>query len=175
MDCQYPQNAPRTGYDKGCRCDRCRDAKADAVSRWRAANPGRERERLRAWRAADPERERERLRAWRAADPEKARAYKRAWDAANRVEENERKRKYYVSNSENASRSRKAVMDRYQACSAASATVSGRWTAAEDLVVIQWEGTVLHLAFALGRTYGSTVGRIDRLRARGVKLKRDEL
>ena len=160
MDCQYPQNAPRTGYDKGCRCDRCRDAKADAVSRWRAANP---------------EKERERLRAWRAADPEKARAYKRAWDAANRVEGNERKRKYYVSNSENASRSRKAAMDRYQACSAASATVSGRWTAAEDLVVIQWEGTVLHLAFALGRTYGSTVGRIDRLRARGVKLKRDEL
>jgi len=24
-DCKYPGNAPRTGYNKGCRCSRCRE------------------------------------------------------------------------------------------------------------------------------------------------------
>lgn len=144
-DCQYPQNAPRTGYNKGCRCGRCRTARRASSYAWRAANL------------------------------EKARASERDWRAANRVEMNERNREYYASNSENVSRKRKARRDRHQACSAASATVGGRWTAAEDLVVTQWEGTTLHLAFALGRTYSSTESRILRLRKNGVKLKRDEL
>ena len=158
MDCQYPQNASSTAYKKGCRCDRCCTARR-AIDR--------------AWRAANLEEERARVRAWRAANPEKERARVRAWRAANRVGQNERTREYRASNSESVSIKRKALLGRYQACSAASATVSGRWTAAEDLVVTQWEGTTLHLAFALGRTYKSTDLRISRLRKRGVKLKRD--
>lgn len=26
IHCQYPENSPRTSYNKGCRCDRCRSA-----------------------------------------------------------------------------------------------------------------------------------------------------
>jgi len=45
--------------------------------------------------------------------------------------------------------------------------VHGRFTEAEDRVIVAWRGTDLMLAVALGRTYDAVIGRKHRLRRDG--------
>ncbi len=45
--------------------------------------------------------------------------------------------------------------------------VRGRFTEAEDRVIIAWRGTDLMLAVALGRTYNAVIGRKHQLRLDG--------
>lgn len=45
--------------------------------------------------------------------------------------------------------------------------VRGRFSEAEDRVIIAWRGTDLMLAVALGRTYDAVIGRKHRLRIEG--------
>jgi hypothetical protein len=47
-------------------------------------------------------------------------------------------------------------------------TVTGPYAPAEDRIVIEWQGTDLELALALGRSYTGVVSRKGKLRKRGL-------
>lgn len=36
MTCKFPQNKPRTAYNKGCRCERCKTAESEYLAKYRA-------------------------------------------------------------------------------------------------------------------------------------------
>ena len=53
-NCQYPLFSPRTAYDKGCRCDKCRTANTLKSKKWLSGDKGKEylnenAERLSVW------------------------------------------------------------------------------------------------------------------------------
>ena len=52
--CQFPELSPGTSYGKGCRCNGCRDARAESQRRYREANRETVAERKRRYYEANP-------------------------------------------------------------------------------------------------------------------------
>ena len=134
--CSHPQNTARTAYNKGCRCDGCREAEAEKARRYREAH--------------------------REAIAEKARRYREA----NREAIAEKGRRYREANYKACRRAVRMRREKYARL--LPATVSGPFSPAEDKVILAWEGTVVQLAAALGRTYAPVQQRQASLRKRGL-------
>lgn len=144
--CRFPGNAPSTAYGKGCRCEGCRLEEASAARRCRRANPERVRERDRRYREANREKLAEKSRRYREASPET-------------VAEGDRR--YRAENLGSRRRQSAAVYKAYVA--ATPPIVTGPYLPAEDAVIQSWEGRVVDLAVALGRTFYSVRDRRLRL------------
>lgn len=137
--CAYPGVAGSTGYARGCRCDRCRNAAAAIRERH-------------ARRKAEARREAEARRQEEAGEFGWYRVHR------NALEEEERAtgRQYTADDHYNALRR-----------DVAPGFVRGPFSDAEDRVIVAWRGTDLMLAVALGRTYWATISRKHRLRLAG--------
>jgi len=48
--CLYPQFAPSTGYNKGCRCERCIEGRRAVNNKFREKNPGYRKTKIAAWK-----------------------------------------------------------------------------------------------------------------------------
>lgn len=98
-----------SGYNGGCRCNRCAEANAEAQRVWREKNPDKSREYSKRSYWKDPEKSRaygrsdrrkELVANLRAADPEKYRTYGRRYHAKNRAKVLEKARRYRENNLE---------------------------------------------------------------------------
>lgn len=72
MDCMYPDTKPTTSYGRGCRCDRCKQARYAANRRWASANPERTKAYKQKWADSHKQHNRERARRFRNKNPELA-------------------------------------------------------------------------------------------------------
>lgn len=140
--CRFPGNAPRTAYGKGCRCGGCREWARVRRRRYREANPEKIAEENRRYREANPEKLAESRRRRRESRQETDRRYREANPGASRRRWAQLKDAYLL---------------------AAKPIVTGRYSPAEDAVILSWEGRVIDLAVALGRTYYSVRARRQRL------------
>jgi hypothetical protein len=96
----YPRCGSQSTYTNRklpCRCDSCRAAKRESMRRWRAANPGKDRDRERRFREANPGWKAESLRQWRESNPEKVFESSRRYREKNREAMRERDRNRYLN------------------------------------------------------------------------------
>ncbi|MCA0253329.1 MAG: hypothetical protein LCH76_13795 [Actinobacteria bacterium] len=137
--CAWPDVAGSTGYARGCRCERCREA-AFQIRRRHALRKAEGRREAEAQRLAE-----EAALGW----------YREHRDALVAAEQ--------------ATGHQHTSDEHYNALrrDLAPGFVSGPFSAAEDRVIIAWRDTDLMLAVALGRTYWAVVGRKHRLRKQG--------
>lgn len=147
-ECQFPHNAAKTAYGKGCRCARCVEVERGRNRRRYAANLQAERARNRAYYETHRDEDRERGRRRYERDPEGMRAKWREWREKSLDREQERGRR------------------RRERHNAIPVAAWGRYSEAEDQTIMGWDGTDLGLALELGRTYQSIVTRKRRLRKR---------
>ena len=93
MNCLHPNNAPRTGYNKGCRCARCKAAMKEKYQRRRKANLEYQRKYRKANKDAIFESNREYYKANKDALLEYQREY--------RKDNKDKRREYYEAHKEN--------------------------------------------------------------------------
>ena len=117
-DCQYPNRKGSGGYQKGCRCDRCKAAQkkkaAGEYRRNRKAICERQREHYKANKNAISERHRE----YREANKDMLLEQQREYYKANKDKIRERHREYYEANKEihSAYGAKRRAVEKQQVC-----------------------------------------------------------
>lgn len=84
-ECMYPQNAPRTGYNKGCRCLRCKAANAKEQSLYRSKYRNKYNEQMKKWRERNREKDRFYSKRWAKNNRPKKNMYKGLWRAKTKI------------------------------------------------------------------------------------------
>ena len=84
-ECIYPQNAPRTGYNKGCRCLRCKAANTKEMQQYRSKYRKKYNKMMQKWREKNREKDSFYSRRWAKKNRPKKNAYKGAWRSKTKL------------------------------------------------------------------------------------------
>ena len=84
-ECIYPQNAPRTAYNKGCRCLRCKAANTKEMQQYRSKYREKYNKMMQKWREKNREKDRFFSRRWGKNNRPKKNAHKALWRSKTKM------------------------------------------------------------------------------------------